>query len=404
VLFSCTESEDGSTSTLPRKGVSFTDPDYGTTVVRITDKTIDNFTGPGIENEYARTDPENCNGTYIVLRSNNGEWYLYDAATYQMIRHLSIIESGGEELEARWDKTQPDLFYFFDGPQLKSYNVTSNTSSVVHDFSNDLPAKCSYITTKTEGDASLDRRYWCLMLENQNYQVIGVVVYDRTSNAILGQKTSFKDDINWVSMDMSGAHCVIGYEDSDSDTDLYTPPVDVFNRDFSFVVSLPEGSTGHMDLAQTAGGADVMVYQNNATDWIAMADLATGVETNLVQIPFNVNVDIGLHISGNCSTRPGWVLVSTYNSYNPPAGNAHSWMDNLLFLVELKASPALQKLAKTNAYTSKEFNGEKNYFAEAFAAINSAGTRVYFGSNWGLYETDYTDAYVVTVPQAVWKK
>jgi len=404
LLFSCTESEESTTVTLPRKGVSFLDPDYGTTVVRITDKTIDNYAGPGMENEYARTDPENCNGTFLVLRSNNGEWYLYNAATWRMIRHLTIVESGGQELEPRWDQTDPNSFYFFDGPRLKRYDVAANTTAPVHDFTNALSTPCAYITTKTEGDASLDRRYWCLMLEDTNYIVIGIVVYDKTSNTILGQKTSFKDGINWVSMAMSGAYCVIGYEDSDSDTDQYTPPVDVFNRDFSYVATLPEGSTGHMDLAQTTAGTDVMVYQNNTTDWIAMADLATGVETNLVKIQFDVNVDIGLHISGNCSARPGWVLVSTYNSFNPPAGSTHSPIDNLLFLVELKASPQIRNCAKTNAYVSKNFNGQKNYFAEAFAAINTAGTRVYFGSNWAVYETDYTDAYMVTVPASVWKK
>ena len=57
------------------------------------------------------------------------------------------------------------------------------------------------------------------------------------------------------------------------------------------------------------------------------------------------------------------------------------------------------KLARTNAYTSLDFTGEKNYFAEAFAAINTRGTKVYFGSNWGDFTSgEYSDAYVLTVP------
>ena len=63
-----------------------------------------------------------------------------------------------------------------------------------------------------------------------------------------------------------------------------------------------------MDLALASDGRDVMVYQNTATDWIAMAYLKTGVETNLVKIPFNVSEDIGLHFSGNCADTPGWAL------------------------------------------------------------------------------------------------
>ena len=150
-----------------------------------------------------------------------------------------------------------------------------------------------------------------------------------------------------------------------------------------------------MDLALTSGGRDVMVYQNNATDWIAMADLKTGEETNLLKIPFDVNPDIGLHFSGNCSDG-GWVLVSTYGSKNPPEGSEHSWMDNELFMLELKApdDDPYDEIANTNSYTSVEYEGEKNYFAESFAAVNSGCTKVYFGSNWGIMDVDYTDAYI----------
>ncbi|MDH7515831.1 MAG: T9SS type A sorting domain-containing protein, partial [Bacteroidota bacterium] len=90
-------------------------------------------------------------------------------------------------------------------------------------------------------------------------------------------------------------------------------------------------------------------------------------------------------------------------SKNPPEGQTHSWMDTQLFLVELKANPRIWRLAHTHAYTSLDFDGEKNYFAEAFAAINTAGTRVYFGSNWCDFTPDYSETYVVELP-ARWKE
>ena len=154
-----------------------------------------------------------------------------------------------------------------------------------------------------------------------------------------------------------------------------------------------------MDLALTSDYSDVIVYQNTATDWIAMADLDTGVETQLVQIPFSVNSDIGLHFSGNCANTPGWVLVSTYGSKNTLPDENHSWMDTQLFMVELKANPSIWRIAHTHSYTSLEYTGEKNYFTEAFASINTRGTKIYFGANWGNFDTDYTDTYQVTLPQ-----
>jgi len=75
-------------------------------------------------------------------------------------------------------------------------------------------------------------------------------------------------------------------------------------------------------------------------------------------------------------------------------------MENLLFMVELKANPRIIKLAQTNAYTAENADDvEKNYFAEAFASINHTGTKAIFGSNWGdVSQPDYSEAYQVTMP------
>ncbi|MEO0227293.1 MAG: hypothetical protein ABIL70_04505 [candidate division WOR-3 bacterium] len=374
---------------LPAKGVPFTDSLYGTTIVRITDKDIDNYSGNGIENEYARADAYNRDETYLILRGNDGVFYLYNASNYQLVRSLDHL-SGGQELEPRWHATDPNIFYYFSGPNLNSYNITSNAQQIIHNFAQEFP-NCSYITTGSEGDASMDRNYWCLMIVDSTFNTIAVVVYELSTDSIIGQKTSFPDAINWVSMDMSGNHAVIGYD---------SHVCQVFNKNLTSYIDLPAGANGHMDLALDASNNDVMVYQNNATDWIAMADLNTGTETPLVQIPFDVNPDIGLHFSGNCGATPGWVLVSTYGAKNPPKGNTHSWMDNLLFMVELKANPRIIKLAQTHSYTAEDPEDvEKNYFAEAFASINYNGTKVVFGSNWGILSPiDYTDAYQVKMP------
>ena len=123
------------------------------------------------------------------------------------------------------------------------------------------------------------------------------------------------------------------------------------------------------------------------------------METQLVQIPFSVNSDIGLHFSGNCANTPGWILVSTYGSKNTLPDENHSWMDTQLFMVELQANSSVWRIAHTHSYTSLSYTGEKNYFVEAFASVNTRGTKIYFGANWGNFDTDYTDTYQVTLPQ-----
>lgn len=340
-------------------------------------------------------DPENSDGTLLVLRGNDGEWYLYNANNFQMIKHLNIL-SGAQDAEPRWDPTNPKVFYTPYATELRSYNVDTDVFTAIHDFKNDIP-NTEYITTKTEGDASLDRRLWCFIIVGASNTDLAVICYDKLNNIILGRKDApFINDINWTGMDMSGSHCIIGYD---------SRATQVFSKDFSIVKDLPAGAVGHMDLAQTLDGKDVMVYQNNDTDYIAMADLDTGIETPLVKIPFydtstgTGNNDIGLHVSGNCSQTPGWVLISTYGSKDPPSGMNHSWMDNQLFMMELKANPRIWRIAHTHAYTSLDFIGTKNYFAECFAAINTKGTKIFFGSNWDDTATpDYSETYQIILP------
>lgn len=374
---------------LPDKGANFTDSLYGATLVRITDREIDNYSGNGIENEYAKADAYNCDLTFLVLRGNDGVFYLYNAITYALIRSLDAL-SGGQELEPRWHALNPDLLYVLSGTRLVEYSVAANNARTVHDFKQEFPV-AAYISTGVEGDASRDRRLWCFMVSDSNWNLKAVCSYDMQRDSVLGILVNFPDAVNFTTADVLGERVLIGY-----DAHSYQS----FYPDFSGGVDFPAGAAGHGDLALTADSQQVMVYQNSATDYIAMADLATGAETPLVPIPFDVNTDIGLHVSGNCYATPGWALISTYGARNPPSGQQHSWMDNLLFMVELKANPRIVKICQTRSYTAENPDDtEKNYFAEAFASVNQAGTRIVFGSNWGILSPmDYTDAYQVFMP------
>lgn len=376
----------GPPADLPAKGVAVADSLYGSLVVRITDKDVDGYSGNGIQNEYARTDAWNCDGSYLVLRSNDGMFYLYDGQSYALVRSLSHL-AGGQKLEPRWHATDPDRFYYLNYSRLMEYSVAADSGRVVHDFAAEFPG-VGLVTTATEGDASNDRRYWCLMVTDSNFGLRAVCVYDRDTDSVVGVKTQFPGVVNHVTMDESGRHVVICYDER---------PMQSFHRDFSHTVDFPAGAAGHSDCALTADGRDVMVLQNIATDSIAMVDLETGEQVGLQAIPFEVNTDIGLHISGNCTARPGWVLVSTYGAENPPSGQAHSWMDNLLYMLQLAPNPRIVKLAQTRCWTGR--NPRSNYFAEAFASINRAGTKLVYGSNRGIYRPeDYTDAYEVRLP------
>ncbi len=373
-------------TSLPKKGLLFTDPDFHTFLVRMTDRT--EYEDVGVQNEYAKTDPENCDSTIVVLRGSTGTWYLYDTITFEVKKALGSWFVDGIEPEPRWSATDPKILFYVYETELRAYSLDSDSSTLIHDFSSDFPS-AHYITTGSEGNPSLDQRYWSFLVEDSDYTTIAAVIYDKQTDSIVGSRKVLPDKVEDISMDMSGNHCMLGFE---------SHVFQICSRDFSSIRDLSIGANGHNDFALTPDGRDVLVYQNTQNDFICMTDLNTLDETPIIGIPFTVNTDIGLHVSGNCAEKPGWVLVSTYGARKPVEGSSHSWMDTQIFMLQLQRDPIVWRIAHTHSYTSDEATGEKNYFAEAFATINQAGTRVYFGSNWNNLSSDYTDTYQVMLP------
>jgi hypothetical protein len=360
----------------PNRCQALRDPAFDTLVSRVTDRAADGITDEGIENEYARSDPENADGTLLVLRSLGSSWYLYDTASFKVVRKLDIGQ-GPQEADPRWDPNDPKVLYHVAGARLMKLNVDTNQSTLVHDFTGQVPGDQPVITTRTEGDASLDRRIWCWEVRDAtttDLNTVAVIAYDRVADSILGKLTSLKHDIDWVSASMSGNHCVVGWSGY---------PAEAYARNFGTSVTLPQGCNGHMDLALTSDGRDVMVYQSNSTDYIAMAHLDSGQEVNLAKIPFEVNPAIGVHVSGNSAAKPGWALVSTMGPKNLPSGAKASWMDHIIYLIELKAGPRIWRVASTRGYDAINAGDSTEYFAESYATITTGGGRIYWGSNWG---------------------
>jgi hypothetical protein len=78
--------------------------------------------------------------SYFALYDGDGN-FLKDLYQYRV--HVSS--------EPRWSRTDPNVFYFINGNQLKSFNIGTNAVSVVHAFT-----EYSAISGKGESDISFD--------------------------------------------------------------------------------------------------------------------------------------------------------------------------------------------------------------------------------------------------------
>jgi hypothetical protein len=374
----------------------FTDPTFGTCLVRVTDRAHDpspDDTSPGLVNEYARVQSFNADGSRLVVYGTDGTWYLYDAQALQPLGELSI------GAEPRWDADDPDVLYYSDETRLLSYNVQTGAQIEVRDFAGDLPGQSlAAVWTRYEGSPSRDRRYFGLMAEDDSWTPVAFLVYDRQIDQVtirdMRGVPGIDEDVDHVTMSPLGTYFIASFDlgceegrlgDADHPCGLM-----VYDRNLADGRGLLR-VIGHYDPALDAQEHEVIVYQDIDTDHISMLDLATGVVTPLWEIDFS-HTGIGLHFSGLAFDRPGWALVSTHD--DDPL--TYTWMDDQVFAVELKAGGRVVRLAHTHSVVNDDL--DLDYWAEPHATVNSDMTRVLFTTDWGRSGTGEVDMFMIALP------
>ncbi len=386
----------------PQARAPFRDPVFGTCIVRVTDRKNDiakDDRSKGLKNEYSRVQSFNADGSRILVRGTEATWYVYDVATLRPLVRLPL------ETDPRWDPNNPSVIYYSSETRLMSYNIQTNAQMVVHDFAADFPGQSlAAVWSKYEGNPSRDGRYWGLMAEDQNWVTVAFLVYDRVENRVIAKRdvrgvpgveevdNAYISPLgNYFIADFADHYCEQGQHGTDAKPCGYM----VYDRNLKNGRGILRIS-GHMDLALDAQGREVAVYQDVDTDHISMVDLASGTVTPLWPIDFG-HTALGLHISGRAQRRPGWVVVSTYNGGYPPQ---FTWMDDQVFLIELKKGGRVVRLAHTRAVFQEGAvaYGEKDYWAEPHASANQDLTRILFTSNWGRAGTEEIEMFMIELP------
>jgi len=375
----------------------FEDPVFGTCLVRVTDSTADlspDDPSAGLKNEYARVQSFNADGRYLLARSIEAFWYLYDANTLLPLGQLPL------DVDPRWSPTEPERIFFMSETRLMSYNLQTGENSTVHDFTDDLSFEAAMVWTRYEGSPSADGRYWGLMAVDQDWMPAAYLVYDLEIDQVIASRSlaSWSEaarEVDSVSISPSGKY-FLAYMDLFCDPGVLGEDANpcglmVYDRDLQNGRGLLR-VVGHSDLALDEQGRDVLVYQDIDTDHIAMLDLETGTITSLWPIDFS-HSPIGLHFSGRAFNTPGWALVSTYSGGYP---EAYTWMDDQVFAIELKPEGRVVRLAHTHSLVDE--NQEHDYWAEPHATVNQDFTRVLFTSNWGRSGTDEVEMFMLILP------
>jgi hypothetical protein len=376
----------------------FIDSTFGTCVVRVTDRHHDlsaDDPSSGMVNEYARVLSFNADGSRLLARSTDGRWYLYDARTLQPLEELPLA------VEPRWDASNPNLIFCSDVTRLLSYDLQSGEQNLVREFADDFPGQLlAAVWTRYEGRPSRDCRYWGLMAEDEGWNPVAFVVYDRWADAVtirdIRGLPGVGEDIDHVTISPLGTYFIASFDRccdyGELGSDANPCGLMVYPHNLANGHGLLR-DTPHYDPALDAQGREVVVFQDNDSDHISMVDLASGVVTPLWAIDFSYT-GIGLHFSGLAYDRPGWAVVSTHDE----DAVSHTWMDDGVFAIQLKANGRVVRLAHTYSITDETQPGNAAYWAEPHASTNPDLTRVLFTTNWGRYRTEEVEMYMIALP------
>lgn len=385
----------------------YTDGVFGTKIFGVTRVTDVADSVTNLRHVYSRQAAFNADGTRLAARAGNGWWYLYDTFNGQKLDGGRVLTPGNtalngpaNECELTWHPTDPNkLWYTANYGSLIYYefDITTNTSTILFDLTPLIAAlgpgwsNAYRAWWRGEGRPSNDGRWWCLQVESSTYGMIGLIMYDRLNNEIVGSILTNNRPDHCSTSPLGNYGVVSWYGGTTTNLETAaTQPINsangarAYSRDFSTFTQLSVLGE-HSDCALDYSGREVFVsvsyrggiggQEPDVNDGgIYYRDMETGVAYNLPMSAYSGSSDSAVHFSGLLNSKPGWVVVSWYGGNGEPA----TWKDNTISLVELvPTSPRVLRLA----YHYSPYNG--NYINEPHACVSNDGLRVVFASTFG---------------------
>lgn len=385
----------------PALRTPITDPVFGSTITRWTDPSM--LTADpgspdgrplGLRHEYDRIAALNCNNTMAALTAlggkERGAWFVYVLATGSQLMTIPGYAPGG--LSFTWSKTDPYTAIFYNMNNIDTLNALRKTAGHLMT----LP-QYEYIVTAEEGTFSDDWHYAAVLAwkPDANWQKADLCVLDLQTKAVLGTIPDVATLPNWIGISPSGNYAVAMFDD-------YTK---LYDKTMKFLRNLFPGQS-HSDFAFDQNNDEVITYITWSSAQcaefgdkcvLAKVRLSDGQKTMIADTKWKW----GSHTSGiGTRAHPGWLLVSDYKSFHPPAAYSFtntSPFQQEVFWLKMDGSGQVKRIAHHHSIQSDSIDqwGNKDYFAEPHTVSSWDGTTVGFASVWGTPGTHY-DFYTVT--------
>jgi hypothetical protein len=298
--------------TLPAKYGSYTDPDFGTKIIRATDETD----GTSCVNAYAYWPAFNTDSSRLLISCDGvARLYNFDKTT-DKLTYVGPLDAGGPgDLEfegAFWSHSEPSVLYALGGTKLWRVDVAQTGAgryTLVHDFAGIVGYP--FVAWQL-GKADDDNEFTFTTKPDTSSPAIDAVVYKRDSNQtfIFPRPSSFLIDESQMSKD--GQRVIIPSRDGSGEWRIWswaTGQVDVVPWDAT------ARSGGHYD-----GGHAKLVNADNWQSGFQRRDwVLPGLETPQNFFKFvekdgtTLNWTVPNHVSMR-SDDESIVIASTYGS------------------------------------------------------------------------------------------
>jgi len=419
----------------PAKGQTVTDPDFGATIIRITD-CVKDFNNLCAAPAYPTAMAWNCDETRFILylpastAQSGGQqgWAMYDGTTYAFIKMLDINPADVEQFY--WDHQNPAILRYIDNHQvggqyladLTEINVETGAKTVTYSFlPNGLPPGCPAGTQGVRcgypfalGINAQGQRIWGLGAFGPNVPNVagelGVWVFgfnEATKQFILYDSTIPQPQARGSTPfpSLSGKYFVWNSAAASGLNSTPTTNSGVFDATTGkFVRWVNFDTNEHCDTALDANGNDLLVgsqFSRNdpGNGNVIVCNLNTGAVSNFVGQASGWGYPVTAALSGATAWKnPAWVVTGmTGNIYGTgsngqatpgssgnsgPTPNPCTILDQEIMLTNLTTGVSW-RVAHHRSTGDYSNAAQSNYWAQTNVTFSTGGTRILFQSDWG---------------------
>lgn len=376
--------------TKPAAGQSYQDPQFATSIRRISNAAAGNWAV--VMPMYSTVQAWNADESYMILYhtggSAGGGHHLYNGKTYTHIKELDINPADIEQVY--WDTTNPKVLYYAEATshKLRKFNVDTDThltASVLHDFST-APTSCSSSEDLSGGS---DPMYVSWNSKNIGFKCGSKVFsYNIATNSV-GTVVSVAAGGNGPQASPSGSLFFLNNNGAQAN---------VRDVNMNLLRNLPLSPDEHASMG-TVNGQDTFFsvqFGGTATGTLVSTNMADGTSRVIIGestgYPYPPS---GTHVSAISYGNPGWVAVSVVG--DAVAGKmGQTLLTSEIVLANANSGGSVCRVAHHRSCASSGACGTIGYFAEPHPVISPSGTRILYGSDWDGGSS--VDSYVVELP------